>query len=82
MKIIFVDMSKEAFFCLYNAQRAELGFRPIPAEDRDRVWSHMRKNMVIGKDSLITDLSEHDLQLLRSSGHPYKIIQTTYIKGV
>ena len=78
MKIIFVEISKEAFFFLYNAERAEHNLPEIPPEDRDRVWSHMRQNLAIGKDSMIADCSEHDLQLLRSSGYHYSIIKTTY----
>ena len=69
-----VELTKDAFFCLYNAERAEYDLPEIPEDDRERVWSHMRKNLAIGKESVIVDCSDHDLNLLAASGLPYHLV--------
>ena len=74
MNVHYVELSKDAFFCLYNAERAEYDLPEIPEDDRERVWSNMRKNLAIGEDSLIVDCSDHDLKLLAASGLPYQLV--------
>lgn len=77
MTIYYIEVTLDAFFFLYNAERAEYNLPPILENEREDVLRLMSRNVVIGKDSLMAACSDRDLQLLDAGGHQYNIIETT-----